>query len=101
MNLTVFVLAALLAGMGTLNLHPNDVSGGGPVGAPQPTSVVVGGAHANVAGGGPSGRIHLNDVLGGGPVGAPHPTSVADRGPSRGVHVNDVLGGGPSGAPKP
>lgn len=57
MSIPTILLAVLLAGLGTLTIHVNDVYGGGPVG--------VGSGHV--------GGVTVNDVIGGGPVTATHP----------------------------
>jgi hypothetical protein len=91
MNITT-LLAALLAGLGSLGLHFTSISGG-PLGY-SPFEVV---------GGGPTtGPIQPSNVTGGGPVGAPQPSSVAGGGPSGGpAQPSNVMGGGPLGSPRP
>ncbi|MDP9150382.1 MAG: hypothetical protein M3O36_10645 [Myxococcota bacterium] len=90
MNLTT-LLFALVASLGAL-MHPNDVSGGGPSGAPQSTAAVSPG---------PVRSVGVDDVSGGGPSNSPHSTAAVIPGPVRSVGVDDVLGGGPVTAPHP
>jgi hypothetical protein len=60
MSILTILLAVLLSGSGTLNMHPNSVIGGGPSGSPQP---------ASISGGGPVGSPTVDSIYGGGPVG--------------------------------